>query len=204
MTEKRNLASLSDDFDFEEDEQTDITPKLKRNRKQPNRFGSTEDETNDDHLLDEIDREIEREIVREINRENDKENDKENYKETGTESNPNIVTDAGLSAQSLNNQSDTAILTAGEKILLKKLNEISTDVKVLQKTLVEMELKMEKVKTETHNLKSVDESLLLDIGLPLTTEERIIDFNNKLKNKPFWLGVVSINIFYFRFVISED
>lgn len=209
MSEKRNLSSLNDDIDdvglqidnmtqeylqsltksmsqdeleSQENEQSktqspdennnDTHPRSKRSRKPTDRFGLTEDEEeNDDLLFDQID----------------------------AKTNSNKATDIHVTTEKSDIQKNDSIdpaivsqLTPGEQILFKKLVDLSTDVKVLQKTVVELELRQGKVEVETHNLNSADGALLLEIGLPLANEENINDFNDKLKKKSFWLIVVGI------------
>lgn len=193
MSNKRNLNSLntdSDDVDFqvdqmvnqywqsgsekENEEPQSETQRSKRSRKQTDRFGLADIEPNDDTLFDQID-------------------DQTSSNEIDEQTSSNEL----LSVEQLDTQQDRTYLSSlhlssGEQILLKKLVEISTDVKVLQKSLVEMEIKLANMKAETHNLNPTDEALLLEIGLPLNNEQDIIEFDQKLKSKPFWLIVVII------------
>lgn len=197
MSDKRNFNSLNDcgdDVDLQvngmiqgfwksqsesqekENEQivennNDTNQRSKRSRKQPNRYGSTEEDENDDLLMDEID----------------------------AQSNSNEVSVALVTTEKSSTQQNDCIepailsqLTPGEQILLKKLIEVSTDVKVLQKTVVQLELRQGQHEVETHSLNSADSAVLLELGLPLANEDDINNFNNKLKTKTFWSMVVGI------------
>lgn len=196
MSDKRNFASANNDADDIDDQvngmmqnylqsQSKIQPdeneqsetqsvdinnnnkRAKRIRKQIDRYGLTEEEENYDSLFDQI----------------------------SAQTSSDKATDSCVSTEKSDDCTNSAILsqlTPGEQMLFKKLIEISTDVKVLMKTVVGMELRQEKAEAETHNLNLVDNALLLEIGLPLANEEKINDFNNKLKNKAFWSTVVGI------------
>lgn len=148
----------------------DNQQRAKRSRKQTDRFGLTEEEQNDDSLFDEIDK------------------DTSSKEATDTD----VTTQKSDTQQSVCVDPPSSQLTSGEQIILEKLIEVSTHVKMLQKAVVNMELRLEKAEGETHNLNSVDDALLLEIGLPLTQEEQIVDFNNKLKKKSFWSIVVGV------------
>lgn len=201
MSDKRNFASLANDTDVdsqinlmmntfleshsggqtEENEQSetqsvdknnnDTLHRPKRPRKNIDRYGLTEDEENDDSLFDQIDAQTSSNEATDTCPTTEK-----------LDTQPNECIDPSLASQ----------LTIGEKILFQKLIEVSTHIKVLQKTLLELELNQRKAEIATQNLNSVDDALLQQIGLPLANEENITDFNNKLKKKTFWTIVVSI------------
>lgn len=199
MTDKRDFASLANDTDIDsridtmigqflesqaggqteenelsetqsfDENNNDANQRPKRPRKQINRYGLTEDEENDDSLFDQIDAQT------------------------------NETTETCPTTDKLDTQPTECIdpsiaskLTFGEKILFQKLIEVSTDIKVLQKSLLVLELNQRKAEITTHNLNSVDDELLQQIGLPLANEENMTDFNNKLKKKAFWTVVVGI------------
>lgn len=156
--------------DQPESQSADDNQRAKRSRKQTDRFGLTEEEQNDDSLFDEIDK------------------DTSSKEATDTD----VTTQKSDTQQSVCVDPPPSQLTSGEQIILEKLIEVSTHVKMFQKAVVNMELRLEKAEGETHNLNSVDDALLLEIGLPLTQEEQIVDFNNKLKKKSFWSIVVGV------------
>lgn len=87
-------------------------------------------------------------------------------------------------------------LTQGEKVLFQMLMDMRTEVKVLQKTMINIELNYgsnNDNKRVEYGIISKNE--LEQLGLPLTDENGIIGFNTRLKGKKFFDEVVSTALF---------
>lgn len=84
-----------------------------------------------------------------------------------------------------------SLLTPGEKLLYKILMDLRTDVKVIQKTIINAELKNCHTESKRKEYGVVEKERLQRFGLPLTDENSVIGFNIKLKEKKFHDDIVS-------------
>lgn len=153
-----------------------------RNRKQPERLGQTEGETNDDALFDRAnsiyaliatDNEIFPETS-ELSFEASSENGEEPKK------NDEILTS----------------MSPGEKIIYKMLSDVVVDVRLLKQKLIQMESNMgSSSKSDSFGIprtaKQLKYSDLTEIGLPITTLEGLGKFNFNLTKEDFEKKAVS-------------
>lgn len=164
---------------------TNNNKRTKRLRSQTQRFGVFEFEENDDSLLDELETSSQKQT-------------KTAYAVGVDENTPPIATNS----QKVDEDPALNLLSPGEKILYKKMIELHADVKVLQRTVVTMEVRNSDCDSKKHGKRKelgvINEEQLQLLGLPLVDENGITGFDTKLKKKEFYDKVVSVlSIFLF-------
>lgn len=166
----------------------------KRLKSKPKRYGVFDDDLNDDYFFEQVTMNLSENQSQsksaDAEAEEEEEGDKE--KENTSPCEPISEREQG--------DPDLQLLSPGQKILYRMLMEIKTDVKVLQRTMVNMEVMISDGNAKKKNNKPGDIRIeeLHDFSLPLNDENSITDFNSKLKQKDFYEKVVSILMRLYR------
>lgn len=177
-SESQTLLSTNHSSKRLNSDENNNTQLSQRSRKKTKIFGQLENEINDDDLLEKL-----------------------NSSQPASKSVDVVEIDENTppeAAQSQNQRGDSVlkVLSPGERILFAKLMELQTDIKVLQKTLVQMEVKNILLDASNNSKKQdklgvIKDEKLQRLDLPLEDEIGITGFDSKLKSKNFYDEVVS-------------
>lgn len=183
VTVKVNQKSGTKDAD-KVNEPAPKKSKVDRLRKQPDWFGNREADKNDDDLFDAA--------------------------QNTSKSAENTLIDEcrGVNSESLSSASSTAanttdledtqldLFSPGEKILFKELMKLKKEMTVLQRAIVGVEVKLEErvaPKPEMIDFQKVSDDELAALHLPVSNKDVLIELNDKLKEKDFFMQAVRIN-----------
>lgn len=171
------------------------TVKSSRSRKQTAWFGHREHETNDDALFDDIDRRKQNQSTEEQALTASKKCE-ENGSATADSVNTSHITNADT------NNNRLSVLTPGEKILLEYIMELKKEMTVLQRSVVGVEVRLNErlaPAREMSEFTKIDDDELQVVGLPLSNESDLNEFENKLKKKDFFTQVVRTQLVNIQF-----
>lgn len=93
------------------------------------------------------------------------------------------------------NRTELMMLSAGEKILYSKMIDMMTELKVLQKNVMELRDGNRMMKQNDMPLKKLKREQLIEFGLPLKNEKELINFDTKLKDNEFYKRTVLLQQF---------
>lgn len=180
------MSDKSNSSDIDESEQAakkQKTGKISRLRKSTDRFGLRENETNDDALFDDVHSKIQTEHAEEptLTASNDGKSD-------------GSATSVASATSPITNNSLMSVMTPGEKILFEEIMRLKKEVTVLQKNVVGIEVKLDErliPASETPEFEKLDDDELQVLGLPLSNQSGLAEFESKLKQKDFYAQVVS-------------
>lgn len=157
-------------------QKTSLPDRPTRNRKQPERLGQTEGETNDDALFDKANSNYE---LTATDQETDSETSELNF-EASSENGEELKKKDEILAS----------MSPGEKVIYKMLSDVVVDVRLLKQKLIQMESNMGSSSKSAllgipRTVKQVKFSDLTEIGLPITTLIGLGKFNFNLTNADF-------------------
>lgn len=186
LSQESNDAPTSDNakrkLDRNNNESTQPAKRSTRLRSKPQRYGQLESDLNDDTFFEEM---------KELSQTQSKADDEQVVKEHTPPCDSNTQKEQGDSVMKL--------LSPGQTVLYEMIMKIHTDVKVIQRTLVKMEvISSDSNGKKNGELSDIRNEELHGIDLPLIDENSITSFNSKLKLKDFYDKVVSY-IFCFVF-----
>lgn len=117
--------------------------------------------------------------------------------------NSNQISDSNVSVGTSNGDSKVEeMMSPGEKLIYAKLNSMYTEVKTMQKTIIELaqQAVIQTVKENDKCLKRLKKDQLKGLGLPLENVTQMNSFERNLKNDDFYDKTVcslSTNQFHF-------
>lgn len=156
------------------------TQKTVRTRNQTKKSDNVQVQVNDDAFFEEIQSKTQTELQISIELEQSK------------DSSVNPVEQA---TSSISSNIQLSSLTPGENILLEHIIKLQTELTVLQKSIVRLEVILDERKkpaSEISDFNKINDDEQQKLGLPLLSESSLIDFDAKLKKKEFFAQVVRI------------
>lgn len=162
--------------------ENDSEPSQKRKRIQTDFYGQREDDKNDDSIFDKVEEEI-----------NTSKNQSDTL-QTVAEIESNIVSQDSASKSPLDCNPVPLVMNLSpfERILLDRLIDIQSDMAILKKQMLEINVKMCEKFTENTEIRVVDDKKLLALGLPLNSAEHLDNFEKNLLEEEFCKQVVSL------------
>lgn len=192
-TSDANDSELSDTSDYADKQaskkqKTDETNTTgNRIRKQTQRYGTQESEMNDDSLFEQV--------LSNRSRSSSATNQSEQSIESEIDAGAAESAAGSSESEPDINNNQLRLMSPGEKILYGKVTELAKEILTLQRIVTGLKIDHDDRIKGNHEMPAfgeVNSDELVVLGVPLSTDKELTDFEDKLKNKVFFGQVVSM------------